>query len=146
LPKMSAIENTTPNTILVSTVFIGKAPRYVRHISLGRACQKCAVGAGHRSQGRFAARIRTAHCSMRKLKLLVVVYRARPGGKRRAVTVAHRPVWPEPADTALSHKNRTHNNRQVLALGEHRILCSHRKSGRRSTASVQSPRVRSAGR
>ena len=41
LPKMSAIENKIP----VSTVFIRKAPRYVRHISLGRACQKCAVGA-----------------------------------------------------------------------------------------------------
>jgi len=68
------------------------------------------------------------------------------GGKRRAVTVSHRLVWPEPADTALSRKNRTHNNRRVLALGEHRILYSHRKFGRHSTASVRWPRVRSAGR
>jgi hypothetical protein len=51
------------------------------------------------------------------------------GGKRRVVTVSHRPVWLEPADTALSRKNRTHNNRRVLALGEHRILYRHRKSG-----------------
>jgi len=42
---MSAIENTITNTIPVSTVFIGKAPRYLPHISLRRACQKCAVGA-----------------------------------------------------------------------------------------------------
>src|SRR5690349_17984821 len=45
LPKMTAIENAIPSTIPVSTVFIGKAPRYIRHISLRRACQKCAVGA-----------------------------------------------------------------------------------------------------
>ena len=45
LPKMSVIENKIPNTIPVSTVFIVKTPRNVRHISLGRACQKCAVGA-----------------------------------------------------------------------------------------------------
>jgi len=44
----------------------------------------------------------------------------------------------------LSRKNRTHNNRRVLALGEHRIFYSHRKFGRHSTASVQWPRVRSA--
>ena len=40
LPKMSVIENKIPNTIPVSTVFIVKTPRNVRHISLGRACQK----------------------------------------------------------------------------------------------------------
>ena len=68
------------------------------------------------------------------------------GGKRRAVTAAHRPVWLGPADTGPSRKNRTHNNRRVLPLDEHRILGSHRKSGRRSTASVLSPHVRSAGR
>src|SRR6516165_5063268 len=68
------------------------------------------------------------------------------GGKRRAVTAAHRPVWLGPADTGPSRKNRTHNNRRVLPLDEHRILGSHRKSGRRSTASVLSPHVRSTGR
>jgi len=36
----------------------------------------------------------------------------RGGGKRRAVTAAHRPVWLGPADMGPSRKNRTHNNRQ----------------------------------
>src|SRR5262249_61712985 len=66
------------------------------------------------------------------------------GGKRRAVTVSHRAVWPGPADMGPTRMNRTHNNRRVLALGEHRIFYSHRKFGRHSTASVQWPRVRSA--
>jgi hypothetical protein len=65
-----------------------------------------------------------------------------PWWERRAVTAA----WLGPADTGPSRKNRTHNNRRVLALAEHRIVCSHRKSGRRSMASVQWQRVRSAGR
>jgi hypothetical protein len=42
-PKMSEIENTIPNTIPVSTGFIGKAPRNASQISLRRGCQKCAV-------------------------------------------------------------------------------------------------------
>jgi len=78
LPKMSVIENKIPNTIPVSTVFIVKTPRNVRHISLGRACQKCAVGAVSSVTGAICHAIRRAHCSLRKLKLLVLVYRARP--------------------------------------------------------------------
>src|SRR6516165_8461307 len=74
LPKMSAIENKIP----VSTVFIRKAPRYVRHISLGRACQKCAVGAVSSVTEAICHAIRRAHCSLRKLKLLVLMCRARP--------------------------------------------------------------------
>src|SRR5262249_58232022 len=70
----------------------------------------------------------------------------RGGGRRQPATATHRPVWPGQADTGPSRKNKTHNNRRVLPLDEYRILCSHRKSGRRSTASVLSPHVRSTGR
>jgi hypothetical protein len=81
LPKMSAIENTIPNTIPASTVFIGKAPRDVRHISLGERVKNAPLVLCHRSQGRFATRIRRAQCSIRKLKLLVLMYRAAAGSR-----------------------------------------------------------------
>jgi hypothetical protein len=67
------------------------------------------------------------------------------GGARwqlRAVTAA----GPGLADRGLSRKNRTHSNRRSLALDERRILCSHRRFGRRSTASVQAPHVCSGGK
>jgi hypothetical protein len=51
LPKMTALQNTIP----VSSVFIGKAPRYVRHISLGEDVKNVPLVLRHRSQGRFAA-------------------------------------------------------------------------------------------
>ena len=76
LPKMSAIENTIPNTIPVSTVFIGKllassgTSPFRTMSKMRRWC--CVIG--HRGD---LPRIRGAHCSMRKLKLLVLMYRAR---------------------------------------------------------------------
>src|SRR6516225_1485425 len=75
---------------------------------------------------------------MRAVSLIADSSTDQGGGKRWGVTAAYRPVWPGPADTGPSRKNRTHNNRRVLPLDEHRILCSRRKSGRRSTASVLS--------
>ena len=43
LPKMSVIENKIPNTIPVSTVFIVRTPRNVRHMSkMRRWC--CVIG------------------------------------------------------------------------------------------------------
>jgi hypothetical protein len=40
LLKTTAIENTIPNTIPAGTVFIGKAPRYVRPIFLEKSMLK----------------------------------------------------------------------------------------------------------
>jgi hypothetical protein len=76
LPKMSAIENTIPNTIPVCTVFIRKGPRYVRHISLGRACQKCAVGAVSSVTGAICRAYAQGALFYAKVKLLVQMYRA----------------------------------------------------------------------
>ena len=76
LPKMSAIENTIPNTIPVSTVFIGKllassgTSPFRTMSKMRRWC--CVIG--HRGD---LPRIHGAQCSMRKLKLLVLMYRAR---------------------------------------------------------------------
>jgi hypothetical protein len=50
-----------------------------------------------------------------------------------------------PKDTAPIRKNKTHSSRPALLSGA-RILCSHRKTGRRSIASVLRQHIRSAGR
>ena len=48
-----------------------------------------------------------------------------------------------PTGTEPTRKNRTRNNRPALVLGGHGILCSHRRSGRRSTASALPRHARS---
>ena len=68
------------------------------------------------------------------------------GGKRRGVSAFPVRCAVGPTGTEPTRKNRTRNNRPVLVLGGHGILCSHRRSGRRSTASALPRRARSGGR